>query len=257
MREKDWSSWVRADERPIVRRWLDLAHRVERTQQPVLTDFLSPREQYLIQSVAASVGVTVHCSGGYPDAERQRALLAPEWWVTEAADFRLEAVVAKAAGNLRHGQVLGALLGLGIDRRKVGDVGVAHGRAQVIVDADILDYILSYWHTAGREALTVTAQSPTDLVWDAPKYQWQWFSLASPRVDAVVAAACRWPRGKAKEWVERGLVSLNFSQMDKPDEEVAQGDILSVRSFGRIAVGEQDGSTQRGRERWLLGILKS
>ncbi|WP_067931551.1 RNA-binding protein [Alicyclobacillus kakegawensis] len=257
MSEEERSGWVRPGERATVRRLEDLARRAERTSQAVLTDFLTPREQHLTQSVAGSVGVAVTFYGGYPQAERKRALLAPDWWEAEASDFRMQALVMNPLTGVRHGQVLGALLGTGIERRKVGDVSVSDDGIQVIVDVDLVGYLLAHWRRVGKHPVSLVTVPPEDLVWAAPAYRWAWVHVASPRVDAMVAAACHWPRAKAKEWVERGQVTLNFTELDKPDEEVAEGDVISVRGFGRIAVGEPDGQTQRGRERWRLGILRS
>jgi RNA-binding protein YlmH len=242
----------------MIRRLLDLAERVERSRQAVVSDFLSPREQYLAQSVAGHEGIKIEFNGGYPEAERRRALLMPEWWPEDESDYRVTALVAQVAGTeVSHGQVLGSLMGIGIDRRKVGDICVTGDTVQVVVDQDIAEFLMTHWRAIGRQSIRPSLRPPKALVWTPPQYEWRSVTLASTRVDAVLAAVCHWSRAKAKEWVERGQVMLNFTELDKADVEMAEGDVLSVRGFGRVAIGEDEGQTQRGRMRLRIGVLRS
>lgn len=73
-------------------------------------------------------------------------------------------------------------------------------------------------------------------------------TVASPRLDAVVSELARLSRDKAKAAVIGGVVAISGRVEQRPDREVVQGDVLSVRGHGKFVIGES-GTTSRGRVR--------
>lgn len=255
----DMHSWTRPDERPFVRRLLDLANRAQTAYRLAVTDFLTPRERIIAESVAANQGLTVAFWGGYDAAERTRAVICPPYVEPEASDFQVETleVVADPGAAFVHGQLLGSLLGTGIERKKVGDIAVTSATtANVVVAADLVDYIRGNWRKAGRFNIE-TRPLDSHVLWPSANYQEHVITVSSLRLDAIIAAACRWPRSKAQAQIETGQVSLNFMIVEKPDTLLADKDTVSVRGFGRIRLDEIAGETKRGRIRVQIGILHS
>jgi RNA-binding protein YlmH len=52
-------------------------------------------------------------------------------------------------------------------------------------------------------------------------------------------------------------VSLNFAPLEKPDVQLEEGDLLSIRGFGRVRVLALEGESKKGRTRVQVGILQS
>ena len=69
------------------------------------------------------------------------------------------------------------------------------------------------------------------------------------RADCVVAALCNTSRERAKSLILQGLVEVNYETLSKPDAEISEGDIVSVRGEGKFRVNGTDGTTRRGRLR--------
>ncbi|WDL97432.1 YlmH family RNA-binding protein [Alicyclobacillus sp. ALC3] len=239
-----------------MRRIEDYITRVNARGQWQLTDFLSPREQTLATSRAEAAGMVVQGYGGYQDAERQRLLLMPGEWYPEAADFHITTLSIDADEPITHGALLGALLGSGIERRKVGDLAVDGERALCAVDRMIAEHVSRELHHAGRVAVHVEVVD-SEVVWPKVVYNTATLSVASMRLDAVVAAACHWSRGTAQEVIQAGRVSVEHVATDRADEPVEVGDVLSVRGFGRVRVFESVGLSKKGRIRLVVGILPS
>jgi RNA-binding protein YlmH len=250
--------WARPEERPFVKRAQDLAESVRHHGRWRLTDFLSPREMYLLQSVANREGIVLASYGGAPEAERKRALLMPENWHPEADDFKTSVLRARTVSKaaLSHGSVLGSLLGTGLERRKIGDVYVQGDEAYAVVCREVEAFLLEHWTQAGREPIAVDPVGP-DVTLHPPQYESRVVSVASLRADAVVAQACHWSRTAAQQSIQRGLVSLNYAVLQKPDELLEEGDLLSIRGFGRVRVLSVEGVSRKGRQRVQLGILQS
>ncbi|MCL6548876.1 MAG: hypothetical protein K6T30_08205 [Alicyclobacillus sp.] len=248
----------RASELTFVRRASEWVKRVLQRQRWELTDFLSPPEQVLLEQVANAGGAEVAFGGGTPHAERRRALIMPDNWYPEDEDFQVQALRVDGldAADASHGSVLGSVLGTGLDRRKVGDVALVSGTAWVWVCADVVPYLLSEWRSVGRSQVRPAPDvGPPD--WRGPAYERQLISVRSLRADAVLAQACRWSRERAQGAIESGAVSLNFAEFAKPDEPVTEGDVLSVRGFGRVKVLSVVGWSKRDRQRVEVGVLRS
>ena len=80
-------------------------------------------------------------------------------------------------------------------------------------------------------------------------------TVASLRLDAVVAASFNYSRNRAKQLIERGQVRVNWEEIDRPDYELASRDLISVRHGGRIKVQEELGQNRHERTRIRLAVI--
>ncbi|SIT00481.1 YlmH/Sll1252 family protein [Alicyclobacillus vulcanalis] len=250
-------SWVRASEQPFVRRASDWVRQVEATYAPYLTDFLTPRERYLAESVARAAGLHVEAHGGFPEAERVRLLILPEPWPVRADDFEIQALqVVAQGGAFAHGDLLGSLLGLGLKRASLGDLAlVSPAEAYVFVERPLTRYLMDSLSRVGRVPVRVREVAEVQHL-PPPAYEPRDISVMSLRMDAIVAQACRLSRKDAQTLVASGRVELNHQEAEA-DAEVRPGDVLSVRGFGRVRVIETVGQSKRGRWIVRVGVLRS
>lgn len=249
--------WVRENERPFVRTAQDWCNRVEQQGRWYLTDFLTPRESYIVNSVVGQRGLVLASSGGYAEAERQRILVMPDDWYPRAEDFEIRLLRIDALeGTIRHRDILGSILGLGLQRKAVGDI-VMDGESGgfCFVSKNIGEYIFQSLHQVGRGSASLTWQTEVpDL--PRPSYVEKHIFVASLRLDAILAQTCNLSRSNAQAEVKRGNVTLNFAEASVGDD-VAIDDILSLRGFGRVKVFETLGTTKSDRTRVRVGILRS
>ncbi|WP_206831220.1 RNA-binding protein [Alicyclobacillus fructus] len=249
--------WVRASEQPWVRRASDWVRQVQENYSPYLTDFLTPRERYLAESVARGEGVHAEAYGGYDGAERVRLLLLPEPWPTSSEQFEIQALeVSGVEGTFAHGDVLGSLLGLGLKRDALGDiVPVTPTKAYVFIKRQLARYLKDAWSRVGRVPILLREVDEVPEL-PPPPYEAKDIFVMSPRMDAIVAQACRMSRKEAQALVASGRVELNHAEA-RADAEVRPGDVLSVRGFGRVRVMETVGQSKGGRWIVRVGVLRS
>ena len=74
-------------------------------------------------------------------------------------------------------------------------------------------------------------------------------TVASPRLDAVVAALCNLSRERARAAVVSGLVEIDFESEERPDRTLSADTTVSVRGFGRYRVTALSDKTKKGRYR--------
>ena len=67
---------------------------------------------------------------------------------------------------LNHRDVLGSLMGLGIDRSKFGDIIMGQGGAQILVDSTVADFVVQNFTKIAMVAVSV---APMELDEIAPK----------------------------------------------------------------------------------------
>ena len=129
------------EERVLLARVMDKLELAQNRGVPVHTPFLSPGERAAVEDLLRLCGPTRSLFwGGYPDAERAACVFLPDWQEAEDVTDDPEGPVAAVEGtfptnaDLGHRDVLGALMGLGITREKLGDILFPEkGRCQVAV----------------------------------------------------------------------------------------------------------------------------
>ena len=238
----------------------DIEKRAARGEMGI-SAFLSPRELYYARSFLTRRGVSFFGFGGYSDAERQRIYILPEYMdgvadIAELSEYgysdSIAAIEAKGSGfeKLSHRTFMGSLLGLGIERDVIGDIVMTgEDSALVFCDEGISDFLLSAWERAGRDKIKVTRASVGKDF--SPKRSYAPISdtVASARIDCVVAAICSLSREKARVAVEDGLVELDYEEETRPDREVIAPCLISVRGFGKFRILSLSDKTKKGRYR--------
>jgi len=247
----------------------DLAARSAKGEVAI-SPFLSPREQYFAGSYLARGGVRAVAFGGVPDAERKRLYLLPDYIEIEdettlaatLREFGFESEIAalrvRGSGyrTLSHRDFLGSLLGLGLTRSVLGDIlpcGEEQREAVVLCESGIAPFLEAHLERVGNDKVSISLVGEDELSAISATRRMTPISdtVASARLDCVVAALCRLSRERARECVERELVELNFEKETRPDRTVEVPAILSVRGVGRYRVLSLGEKTKKGRLRLL------
>ena len=77
-------------------------------------------------------------------------------------------------------------------------------------------------------------------------------TVATPRLDAVLAAGFSLSRSKAAGYVSAGKVAVNHRECLKGDHQVEEGDVLTCRGLGKCVVKEVPGQSRKGRTMLVL-----
>lgn len=240
-----------------IKRLEELAVRAARSGRTQFTRFLEPSMMDAARAAANKAGAKVSFYGGYPDAERQTAAFydedppLPEEYPFLALRLSWNAKYA----NPGHRDLLGATMGLGIERDMTGDIVMGEYRgadcAYLFALPEVADYISANLESAGRAALKVQ-RAEEELSLKPPEGDFMRVTVQNERLDAILAAGCRLSRSEAQKLISAGLVKLNHAVQLKGDFRVQEGDLISARGYGRIKVHELQGETRKGRQGILL-----
>lgn len=248
-----------SEDRILLARVLDQQTRSAQRGIPTHTAFLTPAEQVrsadLLMAAAPGAGLLF---GGYPDAERKLWAFLPDWleedlWQSgdDCPVCALRVTVPPAA-ELSHRDYLGSLMGLGITREKLGDLLLLEDGAQVLVLRETLPILTSQWDKVGRYPLTLAPMALADLTPAPSRTRTIHATVASPRLDGVLAAGFSIPRSRAVTLIRSGRVSLDHRPCDKADKLVETGAVLTCRGLGKCVLTALGGTSRRGRLRLEL-----
>lgn len=219
------------------------------------THFLDLRQRTLVANLWREIGrgqkeVSLEFFGGYDEAERVVAFFLPSYGSLDDARQELCVIRAKAPAHgrqLTHRDYLGSLTGLGLKREVIGDILVDGNQADIIVLREIADFLLLNYDKAGRTTLTLEVVDLDGLHVPEVKTQMVKDTVASLRLDNLVASAFNLSRAKAAEAIKSGIVFVNSMQVEKVDAPVAQGDKLVLRGKGKAYLRVVGNRTRKDR----------
>lgn len=250
----------RPEEHPFIDSVGDWLEQVESQYAPYLTDFLDPRQAYILETlIRESSELKFTFYGGYEQAERTRCLIYPEYYTPTSEDFQIrlyEVVYPQKFTILSHGKVLGTLVGTGIKREYFGDIISDGERWQVFVAAEISQFVESQLTKIGKVKAHLEERPYTDII--MPKDAWaeETDTVSSMRLDSIISTVYNISRQRSKELIESGKVKINWSVNERPDYLLDLLDIISVRGFGRIQIQGIEGKTKKDKHRLKLGVLR-
>ena len=242
------------EERLLLARTLDKLELARNRGVPSHTGFLSPHERAAVEGLIRAEGWPSHLfTGGFADAERTVCAFLPDWlegedWLDGQEYNPIRAIRCTwTGGGLTHRDFLGAILGLGLDREKVGDLLVGDGSCDVLALEDVADFLLLHLDQAGRVRLKVSPIGLDEISPPAVQVKTVRDTVSSLRLDAVASSGFSTSRGKAADLISSGKVQLNHQECLKPDRPVSEGDVISCRGFGKCVVKEVGGPSKKGR----------
>ena len=231
-------------------RLVDIANQALKNRKYKLSGFLTPYEQEIAGTIANSLGeIKVDFNGGYIGAERQRAAFISEDF-QGTPNFEISVIKAEWNGEfarLSHGDVLGSIMSLGIEREHIGDIIATKESAKIIVDKKMAEYFTTNLTQIGGTTVKTTLDELSSIAAKEERCKEIRATVASLRIDSIAAAGFGMSRSKAAVEIEAEKVKLNWQSVKNSSQSIKEGDIISMRGRGRLEVAEIRGLTKKRR----------
>ena len=250
--------------------------------EAAVSPYLTPREaKYARIHLSSRLGAgTAVLWGGYPEAERVRVVILPDYTeglvdpaalasdpVAALSDAGLDdlaetirgavcPVLVKGSGfrELSHRDYLGSILGLGLERDAIGDILIPDTHSAILLtDSLVGDLLTTQLEKVATDTVRVSRLPEGTALTGTRRLRPITDTVASERLDCVVAALCNLSREKAQMAVKSGLVELDYEAVEACDTTVEAPAVISVRGYGKFAVHAFDGTTRKGRIRLSAG----
>lgn len=240
-----------AEDREILSKIKGKINVCKKNHQVVFTDFLSPSHiEKCIHLVKENSELDCFTVGGYNEAERNILVLYPHFIMREEIVLPIKAVrisVNAKEADFTHRDVLGAILGLGLKREKIGDILISGKSADVILYKEAAEYISIYLTNISRYSVTCEEIKFEELKTLDTDVVTSRIIVPSLRLDAVLSHALNKSRSAVNESIKSGKIKINHQETQNPSAQLKEGDLLSIRGYGRIRFQNIAGTTKKDR----------
>ncbi|KKD22138.1 MULTISPECIES: RNA-binding protein [Staphylococcus] len=241
----------RKEEHELIDQLIDKCYRANDQFAPVLTSFLDPRGQYILNVVVGSFQDLEVTFYGGPYAERQRAIIAPDYFQPEVEDFEIilfEIDYPQKFVTLQHQHVLGTIMSLGIERDQLGDI-VVDNRIQFTLTKQLESYIILELNKIKGATVKLNALPIKDMIQSVENWHSSETTVSGLRLDVVLKEMIRKSRSISKQLIEKKRVKVNHTIIDSADFQLDKGDLLSIQGYGRAMITDIGGKTKKDKVR--------
>lgn len=242
------------------KRLIDLSKQANRKGIVLFSDFLNLNELNIYHQSEKFFETKTESFGGVPCAERQMIAFIPDAlyyeWNYPISALRIAPAYPKFAEKLGHRDILGAIMKLGVDRSKIGDILVGEEEAYLLCEEGMADYFKENLGRIRHTIVTLEECSPAELT-IRQELEEKDGIITSNRLDSILACVHRLSRSQALELLRQEKVFVNGRLTQNPTYSCHAEDIVSVRGYGRFIYHSEYGATGKGRLKFKYSLYKN
>lgn len=268
------------EEEQFTKRLLELSRQSFHRGIITYTDFLNLNEQSILHTLPKDSLHTGYVTfGGYDSAERQMAAFLPEdalslrgryskgfsdesgeiteidpnaaFFMSKIAVLHITPLHQKYAEELTHRDYLGAMMNLGLERGKIGDILVDKTDALIFIASNLKEFVKEEL-TRIRHTSVMVSEDEWQNFHYVLKYEEIKGTVPSVRLDALLSLAFSSSRSKLTGLIEAGKVFVNGRLATSNGIHVKERDLISVRGMGKFQYIESLSVTKKNRVYVLL-----
>lgn len=241
-----------------MRQILDKIEIVLKKHNDQWTDFLNPYERRLAKSILNRFDeISYKENGGISESERKIISIYPSYREQKQAQNPITALKIQGSfSKLSHKDFLGSILGLGINRDKIGDILIHDNYVQIIVKNEISSFISMNLKKIGNINVDIKEMLVEDLSLGKTDYKEVSTVIPSLRLDTLVSGAWNLSRNDSKRLIESGKTKVNWEPVEKVFKDIEEGDLISAKGYGRFTLDSIGGMTRKGNTKVKLKLLK-
>lgn len=245
----------------LKKRILELARKSYEHNIYTYTGFLSMAEQDVFFGMLPEIGGAVYgLYGGRQDCERRMLRFGSEDALGYGEDFPIvclsvRPLAEKFADDMTHRDFLGAVMNLGIDRSTVGDILLEGKSAYLFCTDKIAPYLKEH---LDRVKHTKVVCREADAVAEIPAKEPEEmrFTVSSERADGIIAKVYRLSRTQSLALFRERKIFVNGRLNENNSYSMKDGDMVSVRGYGRFVYHGLGHETKKGKWSVSAGVYR-
>ncbi|MGN0341555.1 MAG: RNA-binding protein [Roseburia sp.] len=240
-----------SDSKLTEKRFFDLAKQANRKGIVCFSDFLTLNELNIFQSLAGQLESNSQIYGGYEGAERQMVAFIPDAlyyeWEYPITCLQIVPSYPKFAEELSHRDILGALMNLGIDRNKLGDILIGEGSYYFFCKQEMSNYLIEQLNQIRHTQIYCEVVPSGEVSQLRPNTETVEKIVASNRMDGLIAAITGISRSQAVAMINAGKIAINGAECLNHSYQLKAQDVISIRGFGKYIFKGISGETKKNR----------
>lgn len=242
---------MQKEELLLQKRMIELS--VTAYQRGIVTfsDFLNLNELNILHTIPKGELYSKYATfGGIDFAERQMVAFLPDALCYSPeypiSVLKISPLQKKFSEPLSHRDYLGAILNLGIDRAKTGDILVEEDHAFLFVHKSLEHFLTEELRKIRHTSVIATVTDCNTFQYE-PKLKTIQGTVSSLRLDSLLTLAFSSSRSKLVAYIEGGRVFVNGKLVTSNGYQIKEQDLVSVRGLGRFRYIETTSQTKKGR----------
>lgn len=221
------------------------------------TDFLDPYEITLARSILNGFNQIDYIENhGIIGTERKILTIYPYYKNPDDLEHKISLLSIRGElEGLSHKDYLGAILNLGINRLKVGDILLHDEKTDILVKKEIRDFILFNLEKVSNRNIKIEEIPLSSFAPGIIKFKELNKVLSSYRLDVYISRTYNLSRQESMSIIKAGNVKVNWEPIDKPSKELNIGDNISIRGKGRSTLYSVEGISKKNKIRASIRIL--
>lgn len=242
------------------KRLIDLSKQADFKGIVTFSDFLNLNEQNIYHTASKELYTKTEIFGGYDGAERQMIAFIPDALCYEW-DYPIKCIhivpkYPKFAEKLTHRDVLGALMNLGIERSRLGDILCLEDDYYVFCDEDILPFIMLELNKIRHTMVDLTEETEYQHLQANIQFEERFDMIASNRIDCIIAKAFHLSRSESAQLLASEKVFINGKCIMNCNQSCENGAIVSVRGKARFVFEDCNTTSKKGKLRVKFSFYK-
>lgn len=160
--------------------------------------------------------------------------------------LKIRPLQKKFSETLSHRDYLGAILNLGLERSKIGDIVVQDDFAILFVHQSLESFVQDELKRIRHTSVITEVENFQDFSY-SPKIEEKKGTVSSLRLDSLLALAFSSSRTKLVAYIENGKVFVNGKLITSNGYQIKDSDIISVRGLGRFQYKGMVSQTKKRR----------
>lgn len=239
------------------KRILDLAYDTYYKNKKNCSYFMDLEEIHLLQILQSKLPpVSYQLWGGCENAERKIVCFYPEYLIPSfpIVCVKIKPSNLKFSEELTHRDFLGSILNLGIERNRIGDIVIQENIGFVFCYQTIFEFLIDSLFRIKHTHVVCEKLEEKEMKKIELKFDEITGTVAGIRLDSVLSVALHASRSRLSQLILSGMVFVNGKSVLSNGYHLKEGDILSVRGFGKFIYQKVTGQTRKGR--YAITILK-
>lgn len=239
------------EEQILQKRLTELSNTAYNRGIVTFSDFLNLNELNILHTTPKTMfPAGYETFGGYDLSERQMVAFLPDalYYDYEYPIKMIEITPLnrRFSEDLSHRDYLGALMNLGLERAKMGDIIVDKEYTVLFIREELAGFVMENLTRIRHTSITAVLKDHTPLTFEPETVEIKG-TVASIRLDTVLSVAYPMSRSRLTAFIETGKVFVNGKLITSNGCRLKEKDMISVRGLGRISYAGILSETKKGR----------
>lgn len=233
-------------------RFIDSLISVKKTKTIYSTDFMNPKEiEYAISILNTETDVGYMVTNCPKNCENSIIIMWDRYCYSEEYINMFDYIgllEIQTDQEISHRDILGAVLNLGINREKIGDIFTYNGRFYLCATNTMIKF-LNLNLTKIKKFNISTSIVEKNIEKDEEKYKSFTGIINSERLDCLVSEMANISRKDAQIMIKNKKIKLNYEVLSNTSKSVEENSLVSIRGYGRYRLIEYLGNTKKDKLR--------